>query len=452
MNRVVIVGAGIGGIAAALALRRQGIDHVVLEQAARLTEVGAGIQLSPNGMRILGWLGAAPALERVAVEPGSHVFREWKTGETLLELPLGPAAREAFRAPYLHAHRADLLAAMLEQLGDRDLLLGRRVAAVRQDEGGVEAELEDGSIERGSVLIGADGVHSVVRDAVLAGVTGGDRVEGRDNAPTAARGSDPAARTEAGRATTPIASGYSAWRGLVPGDRARALGIEQRSYIWLGPGRSVVLYYVSAGRLLNWVGIGPSTEAQRESWSATGSLDALLADHDGWHPQIRDLLAATDTPFVTRLHDREPLPTWVNGRIAILGDAAHAMLPYHAQGAVQSLEDAWVLARTLALALSAMPAHATATVERDAIERALSRYQALRRDRATQVQAYSRSAQDWYHVSDPAELARRDARFRATARRGAAGWSPQQEWLYAYDAERAALGTDDEWRAMKWSG
>jgi 2-polyprenyl-6-methoxyphenol hydroxylase-like FAD-dependent oxidoreductase len=128
------------------------------------------------------------------------------------------------------------------------------------------------------------------------------------------------------------------------------------------------------------------------------------------------------------------------------------MLPYHAQGAVQSLEDAWVLARTLALALSAMPARGTATVERDAIERALSRYQALRRDRATQVQAYSRSAQDWYHVSDPAELARRDARFRATARRGAAGWSPQQEWLYAYDAERAALGTDDEWRAMKWSG
>jgi salicylate hydroxylase len=426
--RVIIVGAGIGGIAAALALRLQGIEHVVLEQAQRLAEVGAGIQLSPNGMRVLEWLGAAPALARVAVEPGSHVFRDWRTGETLLELPLGPAAREAFAAPYLHAHRADLLAAMLERLGDAALRLGRRVAAVRQDDAGVEAVLDDGSVERGSVLIGADGVHSVVRDQFFGAV--------RANAATA-----PA-----------VASGYSAWRGLVPGDRARALGIERRSYIWLGPGRSVVLYYVSAGRLLNWVGIGPSSAAQRESWSATGSLDALLADHDGWHPQIRDLLAATDTPFVTRLHDREPLPSWVNGRVALLGDAAHAMLPYHAQGAVQSLEDAWVLARTLALSGAPAVSSPSAAIEKSSIEQALQRFQALRRDRATQVQAYSRSAQDWYHVSDPAELARRNARFRATARRGGAGFSSQQEWLYAYDAEQAALGVDDEWRAMKWSG
>jgi salicylate hydroxylase len=127
----------------------------------------------------------------------------------------------------------------------------------------------------------------------------------------------------------------------------------------------------------------------------------------------------------------------VRGRIALLGDAAHAMLPYHAQGAVQSLEDAWVLARVLAAAT-------------DSVEEALLRYQRLRRDRATQVQAYSRGAQDWYHVSEPAELAQRAERFRALARRGPAGFSSQQEWLYAYDAEKAALGQDDEWRAMRW--
>jgi salicylate hydroxylase len=431
MTRVVIVGAGIGGIATALALRRYGLDCVVLEQAPRLTEVGAGIQLSPNGTRILEWLGVEAALEAVAVEPTSHVFRHWSSGESLLELPLGAAVRETFGAPYLHAHRADLLAAMLGALDQRDLRLGCRVAAVRQDERGAEAVLEDGSVERGSILVGADGIHSLVRESVLGGAA------------------SPAPDRSAPGAHSSV-EGYAAWRGLVAGETARSLGIERRSYIWLGPGRSVVLYYVAGGRLLNWIGIGQSDQAKRESWSATGSVEALLADYAGWHPQIVGLMAATARPFVTRLLDREPLPFWVRGRVVLLGDAAHAMLPYHAQGAVQSLEDAWVLARSIALAASAGDPGSSA--ENTALERALLRYQRLRRDRATQVQAYSRAAQDWYHVSDPAEIARRDERFRAVARRGAGGFSPQQEWLYAYDAEKAALGEDDAWRAMKWGG
>jgi salicylate hydroxylase len=411
MSRVVIVGAGIGGIATALALRRQGMPFLLLEQAPRFGEVGAGIQLSPNGMRVLDWLGAGAALRASAVEPGAHVFRDWKTGETLLELPLGPAAGSAFGAPYLHAHRADLLQAMLEALGGEDegVRLGCRVVGVRQADVAVEAELADGSIERGAILVAADGIHSTVRDLVFA----------------------PA---------SPRASGYAAWRGLVPGSEARALGIERHSYIWLGPGRSVVLYYVSGGRLLNWVGIGPAPEALRESWSATGSRESLLLDFAGWHPQILGVLAATERPFVTRLFDRDPLQSWVRGRVALLGDAAHAMLPYHAQGAVQSLEDAWVLARSLALAASAGASAADA----------LQGYVRLRRDRATQVQAYSRGAQEWYHVSEPDDLARRAERFRATARRGGRGFSSQQEWLYAYDAEKAVLGADAEWRAMRW--
>jgi salicylate hydroxylase len=423
MCRVIIVGAGIGGIATALALRRCGIGHVVLEQAPRLTEVGAGIQLSPNGTRILDWLGVESALEAVAVEPASHVFRHWRSGETLLELPLGAAVRARFGAPYLHAHRADLLATMLGALGDHDLRLGRRVAAVRQDGTAVEAVLEDGTSERGSILVGADGIHSLVRDQLF-----GARVETRTG-------------------------GYAAWRGLVPGETAESLGIERRSYIWLGPGRSVVLYYVSGGRWLNWIGIGRSDEAKRESWSATGSVEALLDDYAGWHPQIVGLMASTARPLITRLLDREPLRSWVSGRVVLLGDAAHAMLPYHAQGAVQSLEDAWVLARSIAMAASAASTGASASSSPEGpLQEALLRYERLRHNRATQVQAYSRAAQDWYHVSDPAEITRRDERFRAVARRGAGGFSPQQEWLYAYDAEKAALGEDDAWRAMKWGG
>jgi salicylate hydroxylase len=303
--------------------------------------------------------------------------------------------------------------------------------------------LEDGATERGSILVGADGIHSLVRDQVF-GATAATAPEGADLSPASSQGSPSGGRARA--------DGYAAWRGLVSGETAASLGIERRSYIWLGPGRSVVLYYVSGGRLLNWIGIGRSDQAKRESWSATGSVEALLDDYAGWHPQIVGLMAATARPFITRLLDREPLPSWVNGRVVLLGDAAHAMLPYHAQGAVQSLEDAWVLARSIAIASTAASGAAGSATGDAALREALLRYQRLRLDRATQVQAYSRAAQDWYHVSDPVEIARRDERFRAVARRGAGGFSPQQEWLYTYDAEKAALGEDDAWRAMKWGG
>ncbi|MDX1384579.1 MAG: FAD-dependent monooxygenase, partial [Thermoanaerobaculia bacterium] len=171
--------------------------------------------------------------------------------------------------------------------------------------------------------------------------------------------------------------------------------------------------------------------------SARGATRDALSDYDGWHPQIRGLIEATGEPFVTRLYDREALPSWVEGRAVLMGDAAHAMLPYHAQGAVQSLEDAWVLGRCLALGGADVDA-------------ALARYETLRRPRATEVQAQSRAAQDWYHYSDADDLARREARFEGHRRAGAHTFSPQQQWLYSYDAERAVLGTDEAWRRSAW--
>lgn len=404
--RVVIVGAGLGGIALALTLRRQGIDYVVLEQATELAEVGAGIQLSSNGVRVLDYLGVASALEAYAVEPGAHVFRDWQSGEELLRLPLCPQVREAFGQPYYHAHRADLLGALVTELDGENLHLGCRVVGVTTEPGGAAVELEDGSVERGDVVAAADGIHSLVRDQLFSPVA-------------------------------PVASGYAAWRGLIPGAEAERLGIERHSYIWLGPGRSMVLYYVSAGERVNWIGITPSVEATKESWTARGTRKAALADYDGWHPQIAGLIAATEEPFVTQLFDREALAGWVAGRAVLLGDAAHAMLPYHAQGAVQSLEDAWVLGRCLALG-------------RADIDAALWRYEELRRARATEVQAQSRAAQHWYHYTEPEDLARREARFQGHRDAGSQSFSPQQEWLYSYDAERAALGTDDAWRRLSW--
>ena len=166
-------------------------------------------------------------------------------------------------------------------------------------------------------------------------------------------------------------------------------------------------------------------------------MAAALADYEGWHPQILGMVAETRHLFITKLYDRESLDRWVDGRVVLIGDAAHAMLPYHAQGAVQSLEDGWFLGRCLALAP-------------DDVDSALARYQNLRLARATEVQAQSRAAQHWYHYTRPEDLARREARFRRYREAGSDAFSPQQEWLYSYDAESAALGTDDEWQRLAW--
>ena len=419
--RVIIVGGGIGGVCTALALRRHSIDYVILEQAPALTEVGAGVQLSPNGVRVLEMLGIGEKLATFCVEPMAHRFQDWQTAEPLLTLPLMPHVREAFGQPYYHAHRADLLAALVDELAGDRLRLGARVVAVGQDLGAATATLADGETFSGDVLIGADGIHSLVRETVFAP----DR---------------------------PRFAGYSAWRGMVAAEAAAHLGVEKNAYVWPGPGRSVVVYYISGGRTINWIAIGQSPGAMTESWSARGTTADALREVDGWHSQVRGLVAMTPEPLITRLYDREPLAAWSCGRVALLGDAAHAMLPYHAQGAVQSIEDAWVLAGCLALAL----ARGTSTAEG-----ALARYEGLRKARTAQVQQQSRAAQASYHLRDPVDIAQRNARYRRTQAEGrggvggeamALGFSKGQTWLYAYDAEKAVRGEDRDWQQTTWGG
>jgi salicylate hydroxylase len=207
----------------------------------------------------------------------------------------------------------------------------------------------------------------------------------------------------------------------------------------MGPGLSFVYYYVSGGKKFNWLALGRTNDPLRESWSQTATREEVIAAFDGWYDRPKQIIEATPTIFVTALHDREPPDSWVNGRVALMGDAAHAMLPYHAQGAVQSLEDAWVLARTLEL-------------RGDSPLVALKHDDSLRYDRASLLVQQSRSAEGWYHVDTPEQIESRNARFRSTSARLEGGFSPQQHWLYSYDADSAALGTDDEWRALRpWS-
>ena len=423
--RIIVTGAGIGGSVLALALEQAGMDYVVLEQAPALTEVGAGIQLSPNGVRILEWLGLADDLARYGVEPGGHQLRDWKSGDIVLETPLKSLVKNEFGAAYYHAHRADLIASLSRRLNPDRLRLNAKVVAVSQQDGQendqgdsrVSAVMEDGSVERGDVLIAADGIHSVVRNQVF----------------------NPEA---------PRPSGYLAWRGMVDTDKAAHLGIERQSTAVMGPRLSIVFYYVSGGAKLNWIAIGASgargEDGTQESWSQTASKADLQKAFEGWYPHARGLVDLTDELFVTALYDREPLPTWIDGRIALMGDAAHAMLPYHAQGAVQSIEDAWVLARCLQLGQGSNPDDPSA---------ALLKYESLRKDRTQRLQLHSRNAERWYHLEDPDEIARRNARLSAhtqnSAQNGRGGLTPQQIWLFTYDAEKAALGTDDEWRALR---
>ncbi len=404
--RVLIVGAGIGGTTLALALERAGIDYLLLEQAQEFAEVGAGIQLSPNGVRVLEALGLADELREFCVEPDAHHYKDWQSGETVLRTTLMPEVRGEFGAAYYHAHRADLIEALGRGVDPAKLALGMRVNRVGQDADGVWAETDDGQRLTGDVLIGADGIHSMVRDQLF-------------------------------EQKPPRRSGYVIWRGVVDAERVAGLDIPVSSYVCMGPRMSFVFYYVSARRKLNWLAFGMTEDEKRESWAQTATKEEVLACFEGWYEVPPALIRATETPFVTALFDRDPLEAWVQGRIALTGDAAHAMLPYHAQGAVQSIEDAWVLAR--ALELEAGDAAA-----------ALKRFEVLRKGRADALVGHSRAAEKWYHVDDPAEVAVRNKRFRAMDEKYAGSFVPQQVWLYRYDAEKAVLGTDDEWRALTW--
>jgi len=404
--RIVIAGGGVAGLSLALALRRQGIDYVVLEQAPRFEAVGAGIQLSPNATRALNHLGVLDRLRQDVVRPGRHRFVAWDDGRPLLTTPLGMTVEEAFGSPYFHAHRADLLAAILAEIGeDPRIRTGVSVAETVQSADEAWAILSDGGRVAGDILVAADGVRSRIRESLF----------------------EPEA---------PRFSGCMAWRGLTDGDAARKLGYEQDSYIWMGPERSVVIYYVSGGRLLNWIGIGPSDGDTRESWTTQGTTQQALEEYAGWHPMITGLIEASEPPFKWALFDRKPLDRWIDGRIALIGDAAHAMLPYHAQGAAQSIEDAWVLARRLALAPD--------------IASALESYAALRMERTAQVQGASRAAQDLFHMSDPEALERRNHRFARMQSNIGEGFPPGQEWLFAYDVEKAATEEDGEWKKLAW--
>lgn len=386
--RVLIVGGGIGGLTAAIALRRAGFDVRVCEQAPEFRPVGAGLQLSPNALKVLHRLGLAEGLRAVAVIPESLDSRSWDTGEVIGSRMAGEAMLAAFSAPYYHVHRADLHALLVGGLGDVSVRLGARCVSVEQGPDGVTAHFADGPPERADVLVGADGIHSVVREQLL----GPER---------------------------PRFAGLTAWRGVAPAEHVAWIDLPRNGHSFWGPGQHFVCYYVSAGRQVNWVGIVTSESWRYESWSTPGDKQEALAAFRGWHFQVPALIEATDQVFLWALYDRDPLPAWTCGRATLLGDAAHPMLPMMAQGAAQSIEDAYVLTRCLQV----FPG----------VEHALGEYERRRKQRASRVQRQSRDNERLFHLADPELVRLRNARIRAEP----AGTLPAYTWVYSHDPEEA---------------
>ena len=385
-NKVLIAGGGIGGITALLALRQRGIDAELFEQAAAFGQVGAGLQVSGNATKILRALGLGEALAKVAYYPQGRDYRAWDSGDRLYYTPLGERAEQRFGAPYYTAHRADLLDVLLGGLGAKGFRLGCRIERFEQDDNGVTLFLADGSTATGDVLIGADGIHSTVRGQMFG-------------------------------AELPRYTGNVAWRGLVPAERIKHLGIEVASHNWMGPDGHVVHYWVAAGRLMNVVCVVEHGTWTSESWTDKGDVAEVLARYDGWHPIVRGLIKAFPETFIWALHDRLPLPRWSDGRVTLLGDACHPMLPMMAQGAAQSIEDG----AALAALLTAMPGD---------VPGVLRRYEELRKPRATRLQEASAANRTRFHLPDGPEQQQRDASMAVSGDRSIANIG----WLYSHDA------------------
>lgn len=357
---IAIAGAGIGGLTAALGLQRAGFRVRVYEQAPRLMQVGAGLSLSPTAAHGLRSIGLGPVLDEHGYAPEDQFIRAGEDGRVLMLTNRGRTLMERFGERYYLIHRADLhegLAARVLANDPAAIALNHRCTQITQDADGVELEFADGSRRRADVLVGADGSRSAVRHALFG-------------------------------ALEPQYTGYIAWRGLVPMELVPQEILEPPSGVFIGPGHLVNRYPVRNGELLNFVAFAERREWSEEGWSIRSTVQELLDEFTGWTPWVRRFMELVPAHLLFKwgLFDREPLPGWSRGRVTLLGDAAHPVLPFLGHGAVLAIEDGVVLARAFAAS--------------DSVDEALRRYEAARRERAAFVVHESRKAGRQFHARD----------------------------------------------------
>ena len=385
-----LVGGGIGGLVAALSLHRAGFDVHVYEQARSVSEVGAGIQVSPNATRVLHGLGLGDDLAAMGVRPLALHQRRWEDGRTLLRTPLADAVIDAFGFAYYQMHRADLLMTLLRALPPERVHVEHRLVRLVDHGDAVEAIFDNGKSVLVDALVGADGIHSTVQGIVFG--------------PRSAH-----------------FTGCAAYRGLIPAERLSHLNLEVTCDVWMGPGRHFVHYFVRNEQLLNFVAVVEQDSWKGESWTDKGDVTTALGEYEGWHPQVRSILAAVDETFIWALFDRPALERWSVGRTTLLGDACHPMLPFMAQGAAQAIEDGATLTACLA------------RTNRADIPMALHRYEQLRLPRASRVQAGSAANKTRFHLPDGPEQEERDAQMAT----GSTDFSKNAiAWILEHDATR----------------
>jgi len=385
---ILIAGGGIGGLTAALCLGRQGYEVSLFEQTPEFSEVGAGIQLSPNCTRVLHDLGLEDSLRARAFLPKGTQFRHWRTGKVITESALGDKVVERYGLPYYHIHRGDLLRVLVEaaeQAPNIELHSSAPVRSFSQDDNGVKLSVAD-AVHEGDLLVGADGIHSVVRASLW-----GDE--------------------------KPRFTGNVAWRALVPVDRLPDGLIRPMSTVWWGPHKHFVHYYVRGGDLVNCVCVVEKEGWEVESWTELGEHGELKSDFAGWHGDIQQLIdnADKDSLFKWALYDRAPMSQWGMGRVTLLGDACHPTLPFLAQGAAMAIEDSAVLAGCLGNGVE--------------IPASLQRYEDLRRERTAGIQNGSRRNARVFHLTG----------IKAWLRNRAAGSARNRamEALFSYNALEA---------------
>jgi 2-polyprenyl-6-methoxyphenol hydroxylase-like FAD-dependent oxidoreductase len=369
---IAIVGAGMGGLTAAATLRQAGFDVQVYEQTPRFARIGAGIQMMPNSMKVLREIGVEARIRPVSFQPYSHLNRTWDTGEVVRELPM---PESLFGAPYLCMHRAELHDALRAVLPDDVIHLGRKLTGIEQSGGKVTLTFENGTRARADAVLGADGVHSVVRDLIV--------------------GPD-----------APIHKGRIAYRAVFPAALMNGFDIGRSRTKWWGRDRHIVIYYTTAARSEVYFVTSvpePAEWMTRESWSAKGDVKELRAAYEGFHHDVRAVLEACPDCHKWAILEREPLERWSDGPVVLIGDAAHPMTPYMAQGGATAMEDAAVLARCLK--------------KEDDVETAFRLFEQHRKPRTSRIQAIS-SANTWMKGGDE-----------------------DTTWLYGYDAWNAPLNS-----------
>lgn len=366
--KIGIAGGGVGGLAAAIALRQQGHEVTVFEQAKGFSRVGADINLTPNVVRAIDGLGAGAAIRERGARPTFRISRDWDTGQETSRLGMGNIAEEQYGAPQVTIHRADILAALAEQFPIGNIQFDKRLKTLTQNNAGVTLQFEDGSEATFDVVVGADGIHSRVRSALF----------GEEK---------------------PRFTGVVSFRSVVPTERVKHVPEIEAFTKWWGPNpqSQIVTFPLNQGRETFVFATTGQDSWHEESWTSEGDVNELRGFYKDFHGDARALLEACDSTLKSALYERDPLPQWSVGTVTLLGDACHPMLPFMAQGAGMAIEDAVVLGRALADAS-----------DRAQAARALQRYAQTRQERTAKIQIGSRGNQwmkgqgnaDWVYGYD----------------------------------------------------